>query len=84
MIIKAEEIKTFLLDLGYSEDRYGHMKKELPNSVRRYKFQKISLRIERKSNKPNSRWFNESYGRTLYYKDLRISAEGKLTNKKLK
>ncbi len=84
MTLKPEEIKQFLLDLGYTPDRWGHMKKTLPNNkIRRYKFQKISLRVESKANKPNSRWYNDGYGKPLYYKDLRISAEGKLTNKKL-
>jgi hypothetical protein len=82
MIIKQEEIKSFLLDLGYTEDRWGHMIKEFPNAIRRYKFQKISLRVEKRSKAPNSRWLNEAYGSVVYYKDLRISEQGKLTNKK--
>jgi len=76
--MKPEEIKQYLIGLGYTQDRFGHMKKEFQNKIRRYKFQKISLRAEVRANRPNSRWLNENYERTVYYKDLEI-VDGKLT-----
>ena len=70
--MKPEEIKAFLIAHGFTQDRWGHMKKEFPNRIRRYKFQKYSVRIETRKKVPNSRWLNESYGKTLYYKNLEI------------
>jgi len=75
--MKPKDIKEFLITLGYTQDRFGHMKKEFPNKIRRYKFQKISLRVEVKANRPNSTWHNENYNHPIYYKDLEIH-EGKL------
>lgn len=75
--MKPEEIKAFLITQGFTQDRWGHMKREFPNKIRRYKFQKISLRIEVKANRPGAQWLNENYERTVYYKDLEI-VKGKL------
>lgn len=76
--MKPQEIKDFLIGKGFVQDRFGHMKKEFPNRIRRYKFQKISLRVEVKRNAPNSKWLNEAYGTPIYYKGLQI-VNGKLT-----
>ena len=70
--MKPEEIKAFLIAHGYTQDQWGHMKKEFSNKIRRYKFQKISVRIETRKKVPNSHWLNEAYGKTLYYKNLEI------------
>ena len=80
--MNPEEIKEYLLTQGFTQDRFGHMKKEFPNKIRRYKFQKISVRVEVKNNTPGSRWFNESYGTPIYYKDLAI-INGRLTKVKI-
>lgn len=76
--MKPEQIKAFLIAHGYTQDRWGHMKKEFPNKIRRYKFQKISLRVEVRKKVPNSRWLNEAYGKTVYYSNLKI-VDNKLT-----
>lgn len=76
--MKQEELKEFLLGLGFTQDRFGHMIKKFPNKIRRYKFQKISVRIETKANRLGARWLNECYGTTVYYKNLKIN-EGKIS-----
>ncbi len=70
--MKQEEIKAFLLTQGFNEDRYGHMLKKFENKIRRYKFQKHSVRVETRANRPHSRWLNENYGKVMYYKYLEI------------
>lgn len=79
--MKPEEIKEFLIGLGFTQDRWGHMKKVFQNKTRRYKFQKISVRVEVKKNIPGAHWLNECYGTPIYYKDLEI-VDGKLRKKK--
>jgi len=44
-----KELREFLLTNGYKEDRWGHMVKDFGEKLKRYKFQKISVRIEMKS-----------------------------------
>lgn len=80
--MKPEEIKEFLIGLGFTQDRWGHMKKVFQNKTRRYKFQKISMRVEVKQNRPGACWLNENYGgKPIYYKDV-VIVDGKLTRKK--
>lgn len=76
--MKPEEIKEYLLGRQYNEDRFGNFVREFNNMIRRYKFGKRSLRVEIRANRTGSRWQNENYGRTTYYKDVYLNEEGNL------
>ena len=79
--MKPEEIKEHLLGILYNEDRFGNFVRKFDNMIRRYKFGKRSLRAERRANRVGSKWHNENYGRTIYYKDVFINIEGNLRAK---
>lgn len=44
--ITVEEIKAYMKNLGYVEDRYGNLRKESGGKIYRFKFQDISVRFE--------------------------------------
>ena len=60
-----EELKAWAKRHGYIEDRFGHMKRL--GGTLRLKFQKISVRSERKS---GARWLPRW---TAYYSNLRLT-----------
>lgn len=83
MAITKEQLEQFLTDHGYEKDRFGHFKKEMPrkngsgNSLFRYKMNKYSVRYEVRARHSDgsASWIRLRGG---YYKNLRITEEGKL------
>jgi len=57
---------------GWELDRFGHLQKELPNETRRLKLSRIAARYEVKT---QHGWVRLRSG---YYKDLQVTADGKL------
>lgn len=67
--MKKEELKNFFKVRGFSEDRWGHLKK----GNRRIKMQKTSFRVEAKG-EVSGDWIRTGGG---YYKDYEINPETK-------
>lgn len=66
--MSKENLEATLKLFGFKVDRFGHYKKTVESRIWRVKMQKISFRIESKTNTPNSRWYN-LFQFPLYYKD---------------
>jgi len=71
MITKDELIK-WATSQGWKLDRFGHLKKEFENGTNRIKLSQIAARHE------ISTPFGWARLRSGYYKDLSITADGKL------
>jgi hypothetical protein len=72
-----QEIKQMLKRHGYIEDTFGNMKKTMPDSIRRYKFQNVSLRYESQviHSDGSKSWVRIASG---YYKSITITAEDRI------
>lgn len=85
--MKAQEIKDRLASCGWTEDRFGHMKKDLvvrdpvtkveSMVEHRMKFQKISIRFERAvvMEAGPKQWFMKV---GVYLKDVKLDDTGAL------
>ena len=67
-----DELITWARDHGWQLDRWGHLQKEFPNGTHRLKLSRIAARHEIKT--PFG-WARMNSG---YYKDLQLTADGKL------
>lgn len=79
------QIKQFFLSKGWKSDRFGHMKKTTSDGrLYRIKFQATSIRWEVQCVHPNDKFTPSSWVRlyTGFFKQLSISADGKLVGMK--
>ena len=67
---KIKLIKEILSRNGYKLDRWGNMVKTCGKHIQRFKFKKITVRIERKGNYTGAQWRNMSYNKPIYYKNI--------------
>ncbi len=67
-----EELITWATQNGWKLDRWGHLQKEFDDGMHRLKLSRIAARHE------ISTPFGWARLRSGYYKDLRITADGKL------
>ena len=78
-----DELKAWLIEQGYQEDRFGHFKKTMPRkdggekAVYRYKLNAYSARYETqcRHSDGSASWIRLRSG---YYKNLSITEDGKL------
>ncbi len=70
---KVNEIKDVLRSKGMIEDRWGNFKETIKDNQYRWKFNKTSLRVERKVGKG---WVRILSG---YYKNINIEKDGKIS-----
>jgi len=71
-MITKDQLITWATAHGWQRDRWGHLQKEFDNGTHRLKLSRIAARHEIKT--PHG-WFRVRSG---YYKDLTITADGKL------
>ena len=71
-MITKDQLITWATGHGWKRDRCGHLQKEFENGTHRLKLSRIAARHEIKT--PFG-WFRVRSG---YYKDLTITADGKL------
>jgi len=67
---KRMDIESKAGELGFMKDRWGHWKKEIDGCQHRLKFQKTSLRFERKTDYD---WFSIA---SDYFKNIQVIPEG--------
>lgn len=74
------ELESWLVNQGYTRDKFGHYQKTGLFTYR-FKLQDISVRYERKAQiVDHNEWLRIRSG---YYKDLSITADGKLAGLKV-
>jgi hypothetical protein len=71
------ELEQFLVNRGYSKDKFGHYQKTFNNGETiRYKMQDVSFRRERKARiVDHNEWLRIGGG---YYKDFCINTDNKI------
>ena len=71
-----QELENWLINKGYSKDKFGHYQKTIGETTVRYKMQAFSVRYERQARiVAHNEWLRLASG---YYKNLSITLEGKL------
>ena len=70
---KVREIQAWALEHGYTQDRYGNLKKEHGGKQYRLKIQAVSVRYEVRTESGD--WVRIRGG---YFKDITITPEGKI------
>jgi hypothetical protein len=76
MAIAREELIAWATRNGWKLDRWGHLKKEFDNGTHRLKLSRIAARHE------ISTPFGWARVNSGYYKDLTITADGRLAGMK--
>jgi hypothetical protein len=71
-MITKDQLIDWATSQGWKRDRWGHLQKQLDNGAHRLKLSRIAARHEMKSAAGRFRI------RSGYYKDLTITADGKL------
>ena len=66
---------------GWTEDKYGHLQKQIDSDTMRFKLSSTAVRLERQITMSDGKheWIRIMSG---YYKDLSINPEGKLSGMK--
>jgi len=73
--MNKNELRAILVEFGFKQDRFGHMKMQLPDgSKRRIKIQAISVRYEWKPEK-GLHWYLRS---SDYLKNIELLDDGRL------
>ena len=67
------DIQRIITDVGFIEDRYGNYVKTYDTHRGRFKFNPISLRVEKRSKETGSKWIRIT---SMYYKDLSVDENG--------
>ena len=70
--MNRDELIAWATRNGWTPDRWGHLQKETPNGTYRLKLSRIAARYETKT---QHGWVRLRSG---YYKDLQLTADGKL------